>query len=175
MNWMPSCKTSNGWRSPATLATNFCHFGIKPFYYVQRSEKFAFASEIKALLEVPSVEAEIDRQALHQYLSFLWVPDPATMFAGILKLPAGHYGIWQDGHLQIKQYWDLTFPPANTEFTKSEAELTEGVRARLERSVRGQMVSDVPIGAFLSSGLDSSTIVALMARANRQPVRTYTI
>jgi asparagine synthase (glutamine-hydrolysing) len=151
------------------------HFGIKPFYYVQRSEKFAFASEIKALLQVPGVEAEIDRQALHQFLSFLWVPDPATMFGGIFKLPAGHYGIWQDGHFQIKQYWDLTFPPANTEFTKSEAELTEGVRARLEQSVRGQMVSDVPIGAFLSSGLDSSTIVALMARATRQPVRTYTI
>jgi len=151
------------------------HFGIKPFYYVQRSEKFAFASEIKALLEVPSVEAEIDRQALHQYLSFLWVPDPATMFAGISKLPPGHYGIWQDGHFQTKQYWDLTFPPADTEFTKSEAELAEGVRARLEQSVRGQMVSDVPIGAFLSSGLDSSTIVALMAQATRQAVRTYTI
>src|SRR5205085_2615886 len=79
------------------------HFGIKPFYYVQRSEKFAFASEIKALLQLPGVEPEIDRQALHQYLSFLWVPDPATMFGGIFKLPAGHYGIWQDAHFQIKQ------------------------------------------------------------------------
>jgi asparagine synthase (glutamine-hydrolysing) len=151
------------------------HFGIKPFYYVRRGKGLAFASEIKALLEVPGVEAEIDRRALHQYLTFLWVPDPATMFQGILKLPAGHYGLWQGSDFQIKQYWDLTFPPAHTVFTRSETELIEEVRILLERSVRRQMVSDVPLGAFLSAGLDSSSIVALMSQARREPVRTYTI
>lgn len=151
------------------------HFGIKPFYYAQRGNRFAFASEIKALLQVPGIQAEIDVQALHQYLTFLWVPDPATMFRGVLKLPPGHYGVWQDGKFEITGYWDLAFADAGTKFRFSEAELADEVRARFERSVQAQMISDVPVGAFLSAGLDSSSIVATMAKATRQPVRTYTI
>ncbi len=88
------------------------HFGIKPFYYALQGNKFAFASEIKALLQVPGIEAEMDHVALQQYLTFLWVPDPATMFRGIYKLPAGHAAVFRDGHLAISKYWDLTFPPA---------------------------------------------------------------
>lgn len=151
------------------------HFGIKPFYYFCDSRRLAFASEIKALLQVPGIEAELDPKALHQYLTFLWVPDPATMFRGILKLPAGHYAIYRDRELKVTQYWDLTFPPADTKYHASEQELTEEVRERFRKSVEAQMVSDVPIGAFLSAGLDSSSIVAMMARANRGPVNTYTI
>jgi asparagine synthase (glutamine-hydrolysing) len=151
------------------------HFGIKPFYYVQRGSRLAFASEIKALLEVPGIEAEIDHQALHQYLTFLWVPDPATMFHGVFKLPAGHYALWRDEKFELTQYWDLTFPPADEAFARSEADLVVELRERFRNSVESQMVSDVPIGAFLSAGLDSSSIVAMMARAARQPVRTYTI
>jgi asparagine synthase (glutamine-hydrolysing) len=151
------------------------HFGVKPFYYTLQGKRFAFASEIKALLAVPGIEARLDLPALHQYLTFLWVPDPATMFQDILKLPAGHYGVWQDGELQITEYWDLRFPAAHANFPKSEADLADEVRARLRRSVESQMVSDVPIGAFLSAGLDSSSIVAMMAKARPQPVRTYTI
>jgi asparagine synthase (glutamine-hydrolysing) len=151
------------------------HFGVKPFYYFHDGRRFAFASEIKALLQVPEIEAELDPESLHQYLTFLWVPDPKTMFRRILKLPAGHYAILRKGELTLTQYWDLTFPDANQTYVRSEADLADEVRERFRRSVEVQMVSDVPIGAFLSAGLDSSGIVAMMTRATNQPVRTYTI
>src|SRR5882672_2318454 len=149
------------------------HFGVKPFYYCERGGKLAFASEVKALLEVPGIEAQINRAALDQYLTFLWVPDPMTMFEGIRKLPVAHYAVWQSGTLDVKQYWDLTFPPAGYRFEARQDELTQEIRERFCASVEQQMVSDVPIGAFLSAGLDSSSIVAAMAR--KHPVRTYTI
>src|SRR5215469_4779121 len=151
------------------------HFGIKPFYYWYRGRQLAFASEIKALLEVPGITPEIDPEAMHQYLTFLWVPDPKTMFRGIFKLPAGHYAILRGGELSITRYWDLTFPPKAQSFLRSEADLAAEIRERFRKSVEAQMVSDVPIGAFLSAGLDSSSIVACMSRATQQPVRTYTI
>lgn len=151
------------------------HFGVKPFYYSHRGHRFAFASEIKALLQVPGIEAELDHESLHQYLTFLWVPDPKTMFRGIFKLEAGHCAIFRKGELKITQYWDLTFPPANAAFPRSEHDLSDEIRERFRRSVEAQMVSDVPIGAFLSAGLDSSSIAAIMSRATQQPVRTYTI
>ena len=151
------------------------HFGVKPFYYFHDAARFAFASEIKALLQVPGIDAELDAQSLHQYLTFLWVPDPKTMFRKVLKLPAGHYGILRNGEFAVTQYWDLTFPSADPTYTRSEDDLTDEVRQRLRQSVEAQMVSDVPIGAFLSAGLDSSSIVALMCGLTKQPVRTYTI
>ncbi len=151
------------------------HFGVKPFYYWQQGRRLAFASEIKALLEVPGIDAELDPESLHQYLTFLWVPDPQTMFRGVFKLPAGHYAIFRDGDFKISKYWDLTFPVANAAYPRSENDLAEEIRERFRRSVEAQMVSDVPIGAFLSAGLDSSSIAAVMSRATRQPVRTYTI
>src|SRR6266403_2470387 len=153
------------------------HFGIKPLYYSERGGKLAFASEVKALLEVPGIEASMSMEALDQYLTFLWVPDPLTMFEGIRKLPAGHYATWQRGDFKIEQYWDLTFPPAEHRFERTEDDLAGEIRERFCASVEQQMVSDVPIGAFLSAGLDSSSIVAAMvaARARKQPVRTYTI
>jgi len=148
------------------------HFGIKPLYYCERGGKLAFASEIKALLEVPGIEASMSLEALDQYLTFLWVPDPLTMFEGIRKLPAGHYALWEQGKFKIEQYWDLTFPADDHNFDRTEADLADEIRERFCASVEQQMVSDVPIGAFLSAGLDSSSIVAAMAR--KQPVRTYT-
>ncbi len=151
------------------------HFGIKPFYYVHRGRRLAFASEIKALLQIPDLEPELDLESLHQFLTFLWVPDPKTMFRGIYKLPAGHCASFRHGELKIREYWDLRFPPANANYARSEADLAAEVRERLQRAVQAQMVSDVPIGAFLSAGLDSSSIVAMMCRATQQPVRTYTI
>jgi len=151
------------------------HFGVKPFYYVHRGRKLAFASEAKALLHVPGINAEVDLESLHQYLTFLWVPDPKTMFHGIYKLPAGHCATFRNGELKIRQYWDLTFPPADVPYERSEADLADEVRERFRLSVERQMMSDVPIGAFLSAGLDSSSIVAMMCRAAKQPVRTYTI
>ena len=151
------------------------HFGVKPFYYSHEGACFAFASEIKALLQVPGIDAELDAESLHQYLTFLWVPDPKTMFRRIFKLPAGHYGIFRGGEFAVTQYWDLTFPTFDHIYTGSEDDLAHEVRDRLQRSVQAQMVSDVPIGAFLSAGLDSSSIVALMRGLTKQTVRTYTI
>jgi asparagine synthase (glutamine-hydrolysing) len=149
------------------------HFGIKPLYYCAHDGKLAFASEIKALLQVPGIDARMNVEALHQYLTFLWVPDPATMFEGIHKLEAGHYATWQQGEFKIDQYWDPSFPPKDHNFGRNQADVQQEIRERFCASVEEQMVSDVPIGAFLSAGLDSSSIVAAMAR--KQPVRTYTI
>ena len=151
------------------------HFGIKPFYYFHQGKRFGFASEIKGLLQIPELEAELDPQSLQQYLTFLWVPDPKTMFRRIMKLPAGHYAILRNGELKIQQYWDLTFPSANHRYTRSEDDLAEEVRERFRKSVEAEMVSDVPIGAFLSAGLDSSSIVAMMRQTTPRPMRTYTI
>jgi asparagine synthase (glutamine-hydrolysing) len=151
------------------------HFGIKPFYYVCHNGRLAFASEAKALLEVRGIEATIDLQSLDQYLTFLWVPDPKTLFEGILKLPAGHSAIFRDGELKISQYWDLSFPPVGHDFRFSEEMLAHEIRERFQYSVEQQMISDVPVGAFLSAGLDSSSIVAMMARSAKKPLRTYTV
>ena len=151
------------------------HFGIKPLYYCQESDRFAFASEVKAMLELPGIRREIDFDALNKYLTFLWVPDPETMFDGILKLPAGHYAIYKNGQLDIKEYWDLKYPSRQHRFDADEAELAAELRERLTASVKAQMLSDVPLGAFLSAGLDSSSIVAAMAQSMSEPVRTYTI
>ncbi len=156
------------------------HFGIKPLYYVHRGNKLAFASEAKGLLQLPDVAAEIDLESLHQYLTFLWVPEPRTMFQEIVKLPAGHCATFCDGELKLQQYWDLTFPDAESSPGRSESvsaghRRIEELRERFRQSVQQQMVSDVPVGAFLSAGLDSSSIVAMMRRATNQTVRTYTI
>jgi asparagine synthase (glutamine-hydrolysing) len=151
------------------------HFGIKPFYYTCRDGRLAFASEAKALLEVSGIDARIDLEALDQYLTFLWVPDPKTLFEGIFKLPAGHRAIFRGGKLEISQYWDLSFPPAGHDFRLSEDNLAHEIHERFRYSVEQQMVSDVPLGAFLSAGLDSSSIVAMMAKTARKPLRTYTI
>ena len=150
-------------------------FGVKPLYYAVQGSRFAFASEIKALLELPGVPRTVDLEALHQYLTFLWVPDPDTAFQGIRKLPAGHYALYQGGALQQTQYWDLTYPPADHRYALALPELIEEVRGRFRRSVEQQMISDVPIGAFLSSGIDSTSIVASMAADGGEPVRTFTI
>ncbi len=151
------------------------HFGIKPLYYCHEAGRLAFASEVKALLELPGLRREINFEALNQYLTFLWVPDPATMFDGIFKLPAGHYAIYKNRRLEISEYWDLKFPSRAHQFHASEAELAAELRERFIASVKSQMLSDVPLGAFLSAGLDSSSIVAAMAQSSPDPVRTYTI
>jgi asparagine synthase (glutamine-hydrolysing) len=151
------------------------HFGIKPIYYCHQGRRLAFASEVKALLELPDCPREPDFEALHQYLTFLWVPDPRTLFKGIWKLPAGHSAVFRKGDLAITRYWDLTFPGAGHRFSISEEDATLEVRHRFTKAVRRQMISDVPVGAFLSSGLDSGSIVAAMAGSTAEPVRTYTI
>lgn len=151
------------------------HFGIKPLYYCQEGQRLAFASEIKALLQVPEMPRRINFTALQQYLTFLWVPDPLTMFEGVYKLPAGHYAIFEQGKLTLVQYWDLHFPDRGHGFKTDEVELADELRDRFGASVREQMLSEVPLGAFLSAGLDSSSIVAAMAQNSSQAVKTFTV
>jgi asparagine synthase (glutamine-hydrolysing) len=143
--------------------------GVKPLYYTRTPGCFAFASEVKALL--PLVERPtLDLSALADYLTFLWVPDPKTAFREIVKLPAGHHA-WVDADtVSIRQYWDLRFSPEE----RSEDDWADEVRDTVQRSVVRQMVSDVPLGSFLSGGVDSSAIAAAM-KAEAAMVDTYTI
>ena len=151
------------------------HFGIKPLYYASQNGGIAFASEAKSLLRLPGFEAKINHEALHRYITFLWVPDPLTIFDGIFKLPAGHHALFKNGELRISKYWDLTFPPTDHSFQQSDADLTNELRERFLEVVRSQLLSDVPLGAFLSAGLDSSSIVAAMSKAIQGRTKTYTI
>jgi asparagine synthase (glutamine-hydrolysing) len=146
--------------------------GIKPIYYWRDATRLAFASEAKALLRVPGIEARIDTAALAQYLSVGYVCAPNAMFAGMRKLPPGHLLAVEGGQVSLRAYWSLE---PGVDEGRSEASWIDEVRSELERSVREQMVSDVPIGAFLSGGLDSSAVVAFMARHTDRPVRTYSI
>lgn len=151
------------------------HFGIKPLYYTEQRGSLVFASEVKSILEWPGAPRAIDRDALNQYLTFLWVPDPRTMFAGIWKLEAGHYATFRDGRFTVTRYWDPSFPSEGYCFGGSLDTLAAETRERFIDTVRSQMLSDVPLGAFLSAGLDSSSIVAAMAQAHGGPLRTFTI
>jgi len=146
--------------------------GIKPIYYFDDGRRLAFASEAKALLELPGVTREIDRAALGSYLELGYVPAPLSIFKGIRKLPIGGLLRINAAGVTVRSTWT---PPTKVEYGVSTEEWTERVRAQIERSVTMQMVSDVPIGAFLSGGIDSSAVLAFMARASDHPVRTYSI
>ena len=143
--------------------------GVKPLYYMRSGPHLLFASETKAILRVVPTPP-LSLEAVAQYLTFLWVPDPDTLFEGIHQLPSGHYGVWRDHHLTITQWWDVTFKPEEQPDQVWSNELREVV----QRATRRQMVSDVPLGAFLSGGIDSSAIVAEMSAA-AGPVTTYTV
>jgi len=145
--------------------------GIKPLYYAETPSVFAFASEIKAILAIPGVEREIDIQSLDQFLTFLWVPDPKTVFRNIYKLPPAHYLVYKNGRAEIFEYWDVKF---EEDHSRTESEWIESLREQIARSVKLQMIADVPLGAFLSGGIDSSTIVALMTGITDHKVTTYT-
>src|SRR5437763_7748902 len=158
------------------------HVGIKRLYYANmskpdgqgRSRSFAFASEIKAILATGLIKAELDRESLHQFLTFLWTPDPNTLFQNIKTVPPGHLLEWRDGDIDIRQWWDISFD--EVEEGRSEEWWQERVLETLDRVVRLEMVADVPLGSFLSGGIDSSSIVALMNQhRNGRRVGTYTI
>jgi asparagine synthase (glutamine-hydrolysing) len=132
--------------------------GVKPLYYTQRDGSFYFASEVKALLKVLPTP-RLRPEGIADYLTFLWIPDPDTMFEGIFKLPAGHFAEFAGGQLQIRPYWDLVF---DVDDTLSEGDWISSVERNVREAVRRQMVADVPLGSFLSGGIDSSAIVAEM-------------
>ncbi len=146
--------------------------GIKPLYYAVRPEGLAFASQPRALLTLPSISARLDPEALSDYLSYGYVPFDRSIFAGIRKLPAAHRLLYEPatGRLEIEPYWRLErFTPA------AGGDDVVDLRERLEGAVRSHLVSDVPVGAFLSGGLDSSTVVALAARQSPRPLPTFAV
>jgi asparagine synthase (glutamine-hydrolysing) len=159
-------------RARQTLLVGRDRLGIKPIYWLNDGKKFAFASEAKALLELPGVARAVDPTALAAYLELGYVPSPLSMFRGIHKLPiASIIKVTADG-TEIQTYWK---PPTVVDNEVSPAEWARRVREQIEASVQMQMVSDVPIGAFLSGGVDSSAVLAFMKRHSNAPVKTYSI
>jgi asparagine synthase (glutamine-hydrolysing) len=147
-------------------------FGEKPLYLYERNGALFFASEIKALLKLPDVKPEVDLSAVWDCLAYRYVPGPRTLFRGIRKLPPATCMVWQLGRVRETRYW--TPPDKAPNATPATGDALEGFSAQLEESVKLQMVSDVPFGAFLSGGLDSSTIVALMSRHSSK-VKTFSV
>lgn len=147
--------------------------GIKPLYYTHQQGVFAFSSEIKALLKLPWVRAELDEKALYHFLTFSKVMPPRTMFRDIYKVRPGHSMVVnQEGIKSYEPFWEVTYTSYDT---WSEDELEARLLSELRRSVRYRMISDVPVGAFLSGGVDSSAIVALMSEQTDQRIKTYSI
>lgn len=146
--------------------------GIKPVYYTSTGGSVAFASESKALLARPDVTARLDPAALEEFLALGYVPNPCSLFAGIRKLPPGHVAIVEDGAVTERCYWRLEVQPRTG---RSEADWSAELRDTMGASIKAQMISDVPLGAFLSGGIDSTMIVHYMAAAALGPVRTYSI
>jgi len=159
----------------ARSRTLFCardRIGQKPFVYRTEPERFLFASEAKALLQAEGVPREVCLPALHHFLTYQYVPHPLTMFEGIRKLPPAHYLVWRDGRVELREYWRPRFAPVPG---RRVEDCADRLRELLTESVRLRLISDVPLGAFLSGGIDSSIVVGLMAKLSSGPVRTFSI
>jgi asparagine synthase (glutamine-hydrolysing) len=148
--------------------------GKKPLKYFASGGVFAFASELKALRTLPQCPREVDREAVHHFLTMMYLPAPRTGFVGIHKLPAGHYLLLDTatGAHAIRPYWELSY---DTDETASEEQWRSRILSTLEESVKLRMVADVPVGAFLSGGIDSGTVVALMSKLSDKPVQTFSV
>lgn len=148
-------------------------FGKKPLHYAVRERQLVFGSEIKALLAAEPGLADLDPEGLLNFFYFGYIPDPLTAFRRIQKLPPGHLLEFADGRVRVRRYWNL--PDYGVLEPKSEEECVEELEHRLAEAVKIRLVSDVPLGALLSGGVDSSTVVALMARASSKRVKTFSI
>jgi asparagine synthase (glutamine-hydrolysing) len=148
------------------------HFGVKPLYYYDDGTRLVWASEIKSLLIDPTIPRQVDLAALDLFLTFRFVPSPQTMFDGIRKLPPGHRLICDDHGCKLERYWN---PRPQVDLALNESDYILLLQERLEQAVRRQMISDVPIGALLSGGVDSGVIVAIMSQQTELPVRTFTV
>jgi asparagine synthase (glutamine-hydrolysing) len=155
-----------------TLLVARDRIGIKPMYYAERNGRLYFGSEMKSVLEAPDLPRAIDLDALDHYLSFLYTPRDGSIFTSVRKLPPGHLLTWHDGRTTIEEYWKV---PAAETFRGTEADAVQQLRAVLDDAVRCHLLSDVPLGAFLSGGIDSSLVVALMAEATGRRVKTFSI
>jgi asparagine synthase (glutamine-hydrolysing) len=147
--------------------------GKKPLYYYHDDKCFIFSSELKSLIINPEISREINIEAVDQYFSFGYIPAPLTIFKNIYKLRAAHYLIWKNGNIQTDKYWDVEYHPS--EVTQSEDEYLEELMVLLKESIHRRLISDVPLGAFLSGGIDSSTVVGLMSQVSSERVKTFTI
>jgi asparagine synthase (glutamine-hydrolysing) len=160
-----------------TLARD--RMGIKPVHYVQVGNRLLFASEIKALLADPALPRRVDRQALADYLVLEYVPTPGSMLAGIRKLPPGHVLTWRqsDGEVAVSRWWDVDLAASEAPLpaAKSVDDLAAELREELIAAVRRELVADVPLGVFLSGGIDSSAVAAAMARLTPGNVRSFSI
>jgi asparagine synthase (glutamine-hydrolysing) len=149
--------------------------GKKPLVYWMRNGHFIFASEMKSILQAPEVGRRVNLRALHSYLALQYVPCPEGIFEGIQKLPPAHFLLYEpSGGVKVEKYWNLDFSPVEKK-KEDLRELCWQIRTGLEESVRLRMISDVPLGAFLSGGIDSSIIVGLMAKQSTAPVKTFSI
>jgi asparagine synthase (glutamine-hydrolysing) len=146
--------------------------GQKPLFYTLQNNSLAFASEIKALLQDKTVKRALDLEAMYHYLTYQYVPPPATMFKHIYKLPPAHTLLCENGRITLNRYWDLRYVP---KAQMNEEEIIERLLHLLQESVKLRMISDVPLGAFLSGGIDSSLVVAMMSQFSSQPVKTFSI
>jgi asparagine synthase (glutamine-hydrolysing) len=146
--------------------------GKKPLYYTRRGDVLYFSSELPSLLQALPERPALDLQSIDLYLALQYIPDPWTPFEGILRLPAAHRLLWSRGDLNLERYWDLSYLP---KWQAPERELIEQLRFLLREAVRCRLISDVPLGAHLSGGIDSSIVVALMAEASQGAVRTFSI
>src|SRR4051794_2999978 len=155
-----------------TLLVARDRIGIKPLYYAEANGRLYFGSELKSVLEAPDVPRDIDLDALDHYLSFLYTPRDGSIFSHVRKLPPGHLLTWRDGRAVIERYWQIA---ADEPFSGSEPEAIEQLRDVLTDAVRSHLVSDVPLGAFLSGGIDSSLVVGLMAQTSGTRVKTFSI
>ncbi|HEV2105443.1 MAG TPA: asparagine synthase (glutamine-hydrolyzing), partial [Candidatus Eisenbacteria bacterium] len=159
-------------RNRRTLLLARDRAGKKPLYYHDDGRRLVFASELKALLLDPSVPRDVDPCAIADFLTFQYVPSPQTIWRGIRKLPAGHRLVCDANGPRVERYWQL---PLETDPSLPPAEAVARLRVLLAEAVRIRLMSDVPLGAFLSGGIDSSVVVALMAQASPTPVRTFSI
>uniref|UniRef100_A0A832I3N2 asparagine synthase (glutamine-hydrolyzing) n=1 Tax=Eiseniibacteriota bacterium TaxID=2212470 RepID=A0A832I3N2_UNCEI len=159
-------------RSRRRLLLGRDRLGIKPLYWHDDGRRIAFASELKALMLDPAVPRDLDHEAIAEYLTFQYVPAPRTPWTGVRKLPAGHYLVCDANGPQVRRYWSM---PVEPERGHSAEWYRERLRALLAEAVRLRLVADVPLGAFLSGGVDSSVVVALMAEAVNEPIKTFSI
>jgi asparagine synthase (glutamine-hydrolysing) len=147
--------------------------GVKPLFYAHQNNTLFFGSEIKALLAHHRVSRTIDRTALFDYLTYLYVPSPRTAYSSIRKLAPGHLAVWEQNTFRTSEYWDLRLhQPCDA---RSIEEALEGIEVQLRETVQAHLLSDVPVGVFLSGGLDSSAVAAVTASLSTTPIRTFSI
>lgn len=148
-------------------------FGVKPLFYAWQDGRFLFGSEIKSILQDPRVPRRVNLQALHDFLTFDYIPGPQTAFEGIHELSPGHrMTLGDDGHSSIERFFDLSFQEDDS---ITEAQAIERARELMDQAVHRQLIADVPVGVLLSGGMDSSTMVALMKRHTTEPIHTYSV